>query len=103
LRSPAGLAGIVGRPRGRQLDDWILAQRRDGFQRHVADSLHGPFIVLLEQDGADRAGDGALIGGNAGDLGATLDLAIARGSNGLVLWIFRPAISSAPKSPSSPG
>jgi hypothetical protein len=40
---------------GRQLDDRILAQRRDGFQRHVARPLHRPFVVLLEQDGADQA------------------------------------------------
>jgi hypothetical protein len=28
----------------------------DGFQRHVASSLDGPFIVLLKQNGADQVG-----------------------------------------------
>jgi hypothetical protein len=38
---------------GRQLEERILAQWGDGLQGHVAGALHGPFIVLLEQDGAD--------------------------------------------------
>ena len=36
-------------------------------------SIH---IVLFEQDGADKAGDGGLVGEDADDLGAALDLAI---------------------------
>jgi hypothetical protein len=36
----------------------MIAQRRDGFQRHVAGALDGPFIVLLEQDRADDSDDG---------------------------------------------
>jgi hypothetical protein len=31
----------------------IIAQWSDGLQAYVAGALHGPFIVLLEQDGAD--------------------------------------------------
>ena len=39
-------------------------------------ALDGPFIVLLEQDRADQAGDGILIGEDANDVGAPLDLAV---------------------------
>ena len=63
---------------GGQLDDGIVAQRRDGFQRHVAGALHRPFIVLLQQDGTDEPGDGGLVGEDADDLGAALDLAVER-------------------------
>jgi len=35
-----------------------------------------PFIVLLKQDGTDQAGDRVLIGEDANDFGAALDLAI---------------------------
>src|SRR5262245_1774434 len=45
------------------------------FQAHVT-AGHGPFIVLLEQDGADEADDGVLVGENTCDIGAALDLAI---------------------------
>jgi hypothetical protein len=61
---------------GGQLEDRILAQWSDGFQRHVTGALNGPFIVLLEQDGADQAGDSVLIGEDADDVSAALDLAI---------------------------
>jgi hypothetical protein len=61
---------------GGQLDDGIVAQRRDCFQGHVAGPLHRPFVVLLQQDGADQAGDGGLVGEDADDLGAALDLAV---------------------------
>ena len=60
----------------RQADDGIIAQGRDGFQRHVAGALDGPFVVLFEQDGADEADDGGLVGEDADDLGAPLDLAV---------------------------
>jgi hypothetical protein len=46
------------------------------FQRHVAGALDGPFVVLFEQDRADEAGDGVLIGEDADNLGPPLDLAI---------------------------
>ena len=61
---------------GGQLEDWILAQWSHGFQCHVAGALHGPFVVLLEKDGADQTGDGFLVGQDADDVGATLDLAV---------------------------
>jgi hypothetical protein len=38
-----------------------------GFQCHVARPLDRPFIVLFEQDGADQAGNGLLIGEDADD------------------------------------
>jgi hypothetical protein len=41
-----------------------------------AGSLHRPFIVLLEEDRTDKAGDGVLVGEDADDLGAALDLAV---------------------------
>jgi hypothetical protein len=42
--------------RGGQHEGEIIAQGRDGFQGHVTGALHGPFVVLLEQDRADQAG-----------------------------------------------
>ena len=33
--------------------------------------LNGPFIVLLEQDCPDEAGDGGLVGKDADDIGAS--------------------------------
>lgn len=38
--------------------------------------MDGPFVVLLEQDGADEPGDGGLVGEDADDLGSSLDLAV---------------------------
>jgi len=48
--------------RSEQLDEGIIAQRRDGFQCHIARPLDRPFIILLEQNDADQADDGVLIG-----------------------------------------
>ena len=45
------------------------------FQRHVAGALHGPFIVLLQKERADQAGDGVLVAKDADDVGPALDLA----------------------------
>ena len=45
-----------------QADGWIIAQRRDGFEAHVACTLHGPLIILFEQQGTDESDDGDLIG-----------------------------------------
>ena len=61
---------------GGQLDDRIIAQRRDCFQAHVAAALHLPFIVLLEQQCADEARDGRLVGEDADHISAPLDLAV---------------------------
>ena len=56
--------------RGGQHEGEIIAQRRDRFQGHVAGPLHRPFVVLLEEDGADEAGDGGFVPQNADDRGA---------------------------------
>ena len=34
------------------------AQRRDGFQAHIARALHGPLIVLFEQQSTDEFNNG---------------------------------------------
>jgi hypothetical protein len=56
------------------------------FQGHVTGAVHGPLVVLLEQDRSDQAGEGGLVGEDTHDLGAALDLAVewilARGSFG---------------------
>ncbi len=54
----------------------IIGHWRDGFQRHVASALHGPFVILLQQQCADQAGDGGLIGEDADNLAAALDLSV---------------------------
>jgi hypothetical protein len=61
---------------GGQLDEGIVAQRCHGFQGHVAGALHGPFIVLFEEDSTNEPDDGLVIGEDADDLGAALDLAV---------------------------
>ena len=60
----------------RQADGDSIAQRGDGFQRHVAGALDGPFVVLLEQEGADEVEDGGFVRENPDDIAATLDLAV---------------------------
>ena len=50
--------------------------RGDGLNGHVAGALDGPLVVLLEEDGADEAGDGGFVREDADDLGAPLDLAV---------------------------
>ena len=57
-------------------DDRIIAQRRHGFQRHVAGALDGRFVVLFEQDRSDEPDDGVLVGEDADDVGPALDLAV---------------------------
>ena len=39
-----------------------MAQRRNGFQRHVAGSLHRPFVILFQQDSAHQPDDGGVVG-----------------------------------------
>ena len=57
----------------RQRREGIIAQRRDGFQRHVAGSLNGPLVVLFEQDRANEARNGRFIfREDARDLGAAV-------------------------------
>jgi hypothetical protein len=55
---------------GRQGDEGIIAQGRDGFQGHVAGALHGPLVVLFEQDRSDGTGDGLFVGKDADGFGA---------------------------------
>jgi hypothetical protein len=47
---------------GWQADGRIITQRSDGFQAHVACTLHGPLIILFEQQGADESDDGGFVG-----------------------------------------
>jgi hypothetical protein len=54
----AGQLAIARKPNG-----GIIAQLRDGFQRHVTGTPDGPFVVLFEQDRSDEANDGVLIWG----------------------------------------
>ena len=54
----------------------IIAERGDGFQGHVAGTLDGPFVILFEQQGADEADDGGLVGEDADDLAAPLDFPV---------------------------
>src|SRR5262249_60366737 len=54
----------------------IIADGSDAFQSDVSGALNGPLIVLLEQDRADEANDCILVGEDADDIGAPLDLAI---------------------------
>ena len=53
-----------------------MAHRGDGFQCHVAGSLNGPLVILLEQQCADQPDDGIVVGENADDFSASLDLAV---------------------------
>ena len=55
-------AGHVGRA-----DGGIIAGLGDGLEGHVARSLDRPFVVLLEQEGADEPSDGGLVGEDADD------------------------------------
>ena len=59
-----------------QADDGIIGDGGDGLKGHVAGALDGPLVVLFEEDGADEACDGGLVGKDADDLGAALDLAV---------------------------
>ena len=61
---------------GGQDDDGIIADGGDGFQRHVAGALHGPFVVLLHQDCSDEAYDGVVVWEDSDDVGSALDLAV---------------------------
>jgi len=58
-----------------QAEGGSIAQRCDGFQRHVSGTLDCPF-VLLEQEGADEPDHGVVVGEDADDIGAAFDLAI---------------------------
>src|SRR3954451_18426429 len=68
--------GRISARHGWQADERIIAQRGDGFQCHVSGALDCPFIVLFEQQRADKANDGMVVWEDADDLGPTLDLAV---------------------------
>jgi hypothetical protein len=57
----------------------------NGFQCHVAGSLYSPFVVLFEQDGADEADDGVVVGKDPTTSVRRL-ISPLRRSIGLVLW-----------------
>jgi hypothetical protein len=57
---------------GWQSDDGVIAQGGHGFQRHVSSALDRPFVVLLEEDGADEPDDDVVVGADADDLGPAL-------------------------------
>jgi hypothetical protein len=51
-------------------------KRSDGFQCHVASTLAGPLLILLEQHRADQTGDSVLIGKDADHFGPAVGLAV---------------------------
>jgi len=61
---------------GWQADEWIIAQRGDGFQCHVAGSLDGSLVILLQEQCAYPPDDGIVVGEDADDFSASLDLAV---------------------------
>ena len=71
----AGWTAVSGRDCG-QADGGTIAQRRDGFQAHVAGALHGPLIILFEQQRPDKSDDGSLIGEDTDHVAASLDLTV---------------------------
>lgn len=48
----------------------------DGLKGQISGALGSPLVVLFEQQCADEADDGVIVGEDADDLGAPLDLAI---------------------------
>ena len=62
-RARPGISGC----HGKQLDGEVVADGSDRFQRHVS-PCDGPFVVLLEQNRADEACDGVLVGEDADDV-----------------------------------
>lgn len=59
-----------------QADERIITHRGDGFQCYVAGSLNNPLIILLKQQCTDEPDDGVVVGEDANDISASLDLAI---------------------------
>ena len=70
----AGWAAVSGCHSG-QADMGSVADGADGFQRYVAGPLGGPFVGLLEENGADEADDGGRIWKDADDILTSLDFA----------------------------
>jgi hypothetical protein len=59
----------------RRIHSCSVANGGDGFQRHVA-PRDRPFIVLLQHQGADQAGDGSFVREDADHVGPSLDLLV---------------------------
>ncbi|AMM86028.1 transposase [Martelella sp. AD-3] len=59
-----------------QADERIIAHRGDCLKCHVAGPLDGPFVVLLQEQGTDQSDDGVVVGEDANDFSASLDLAV---------------------------
>jgi hypothetical protein len=53
----------------------IIAQAIERFQRHIA-ARHRPLIVLFQEQRANEADDGVLVGEDGDHVGASLDLAV---------------------------
>jgi hypothetical protein len=66
----------VSGSRGGQADGGSIAHGADGLQRHVARTLCGPFVGLLEEQGADEPDNGGFVGKDTDNIGAALDLAV---------------------------
>ena len=66
---PDRSSGQIGQP-----DQRIIADGGNAFQSDVAGALDSPFVILFEQNGADQADDGGLVGEDTDNLGASLDL-----------------------------
>ena len=84
-RYPAGPDWSVRH--GGQADERIIAECGDGFQGHVAGALHGPLVVLLQEDCPDEPGDGVLVGEMPTTSVRRLISPFTR-SSGLVEWSF---------------
>lgn len=69
-----GWAVVSGAYAG-QADDWSIADGAKRLQAHVTPSGR-PLVVLLEEQGADEPGNGGLIGEDADDVAAPLDLLV---------------------------
>src|ERR1051325_4436888 len=70
----AGWTAVSGCDEG-QAGAEIMAQWSDGFQCHIAGTLHGPLVVLLEQQGADEADHGSFVWKYTNDPASPFDLA----------------------------
>lgn len=55
-------AGTGSACRSRQADDRIIAHCGDGLKGQVSGALDGPFAILFEQQRADEADDGVIVG-----------------------------------------
>jgi len=68
------IGGLVGEHL-RLAGDFLAGQPGDGFERHVA-VLQLPLVVLLQEHGADEADGAGLVGEDADDGAAPLDLLV---------------------------